>query len=490
MFSRHHATMRAHLPLLVKTLFICGMALLLRLSVSYYNIATDSGKYLFQDSSSFYRIAVNLANGRGYVLEPGQEPYYFREPVSIYFYAGGVALYALATGRSVGAPSYDENNWPRDRDNRNVIRLIRLTHAVIQAIAMGLFYLLLRHRFKDVFAFVVALVVSLYPPLALYSEQLLRENLLVGILMLVACMLSSHVRKPAYWRLAVIGILWGLSALTLQVYLALGAVLLAFVAIHAGRVVLAAKRCAVIGVLFLLTVLPWLHTVYAFYPDLRIARSMGCALTPDWIRFMTSLQFARSRPQNLSGTGSAPSDEVLSTDGYGFTTRELFDKAFSGDFARTARQLDLKYGVPSAKERARTYVGSLASFLFLPGYQYGDWSATRRVAAHDHGNMVVMMFISIVLGASSLIGLWICWRRAFDLLPIYLFHLAFFWLLMSESRRALPVVPFFVLFGMVGLLKIIQAGFPRCRCSIYEESPGHSGFIAAEAIPERPAVRP
>jgi hypothetical protein len=288
--------------------------------------------------------------------------------------------------------------------------------------------------------------------------------------MLVAYLLSSQVRKPAYWRLALLGILWGLSALTLQVYMALGVFLCAFVAFDAGSLVLAARRCAVIGLLFLLTVLPWLHQVYTFYPDVRIARSMGCALTPDWIGFMTSQRFARSHPRTLPGTGGAPSDEVLSTDGYAFTTRELFDKAFSGDFGRAARLLDSEYGVPPTRERIKTYLGSLAAFLVLPGYQYGDWSATRRVAAHDHGNMVVTMFISFVLGAASLIGLWICFRRAIDVLPVYLFHLAFFWLLMSESRRALPIVPFFVLFGMIGLWKVIQLGFPRFRWSIHRES--------------------
>jgi hypothetical protein len=340
----------------------------------------------------------------------------------------------------------------------------------LQAIALVLFYLLLRHHFKDVFSFIVAALASLYPPLALYSEQLMRENLLLGVFMMLAYMLSSHIQKPAYWKLAVIGVLWGISALTLQVYVLLGVFLLALVFFRTRNALLAMKRCAVIGVFFVLVVLPWLHKVYTFYPDVRIAKSMGCALTSDWIQFKTSLQFAKSHSQDPSGTGSTPSDGVLSMDRYGFTSRELFDKAFSGYFRQTARQLDAKYGRPSAKERVKTCVGSLAWFVVLPGYQYGDWSATRSVAVHDHGNMVVTMFISVVMSVCSIIGLWICFKRAIDVLPIYLFHLAFFWLLMSESRRALPIVPFFVLFGIVGLMKVIQLGFPQCRFSIHKGS--------------------
>jgi 4-amino-4-deoxy-L-arabinose transferase-like glycosyltransferase len=458
-FRTPGALVSAHTSLIVRVLVIFGLALLFRMSAWYYNAATDSGEYLFNDAGSFYRTAVHLANGDGYVQEPGQEPVFFREPVTSYFFAGSIALYATLAGRSVVDPG-----------NRNAIRLIRLSQAVLQAVALALFYLLLRHYFRDAFSFTVAALASLYPPLALYSEQLMRENLLVAVLMAVAYLLSSHIQRPAYWKLAVLGILWGVAALTLQVYMLLGVLLFASLLLRTGRIALALRRCAVIGALFVLTVLPWIYKVYAFYPNVRIAQSLGCALTPDWIQFKTSLQFARSRSQSLSGTGGVPADAMLAVDPYGFTTRELFDNAFSGHFRRAARQLDLKYGHPSLRDRVRTYVGALAWFLVLPGYQYGDWSAMRSVAPHDHGNMVVTMFISIVLSVMSIIGIWTCCRRATGVLPIYLFHLAFFWLLMSESRRALPIVPFFVLFGMIGLWKVIQLGFPQCRFSILKES--------------------
>jgi 4-amino-4-deoxy-L-arabinose transferase-like glycosyltransferase len=462
-------TVQAALPLVVKCLSIFGMALLLRFAVSYYDAATNAGEYLFQDSSSYYRMAVNLANGNGYVLERGQEPYFFREPGTIYFYAATIGLYKAVTGHSVVEPSYDGNHWPRDRDNWNAIRLIRLSQALLQAIAMVLFYLLLRHHFKDAFAFLVAALVSLYPPLARFSEQLMRENLLLGILMLAAYVLSSQVRRPAYWKLALLGILWGISALTLQVYMVLGVFLGGFVILKTRGLVLAAKRCAVVGALFLLTVLPWLHEVYAFYPDIRIARSMGCALTSDWSQLYASLRFANSRSRSLPGAGAVPADPLLATDVYAFTTRECFDNAFNGRFRQAARELDAKYGRPSLAERAREQLGMLAWILVLPGYQYDDWSATRSVAPHDHGNMVVTMFLSFVLSAGSLIGFWACCRRASATVPIYLFHLAFFWILMSASRRAMPILPFFVLFGVVGLSRIVQLGFPQSRFSIWKE---------------------
>ncbi|HVP15524.1 MAG TPA: hypothetical protein VMS88_08260, partial [Terriglobales bacterium] len=62
-----------------------------------------------------------------------------------------------------------------------------------------------------------------------------------------------------------------------------------------------------------------------------------------------------------------------------------------------------------------------------------------------------------------------CCRRAVDVTPVYLFHLAFFWILMSATRRAIPIVPFFVLFGVIGFSKILQLGFPRCRFAIFKD---------------------
>jgi hypothetical protein len=468
-FAPHRALMQAHLPLIVRVLLLFAIALLLRVSGWYYNAMTDSADYLLPDASSYYSTAVNLANGHGYVLKQGQEPYFFREPATIHLYAASVVIYRLVTGRAVAEPSYDRNNWPQDDDNQHVIRLVRLSQAMLQAVALVLFYLLLRHYFKDGFSFTVAMLVSLYPPLASFSEHLLRENLLFGILIALAYVLSSHIQRPAYWKLAVIGVLWGISALTLQVYMLLGVILIAFVCLRATNVLQATKRCAVIGAVFLLTVLPWLYNVYMFYPDVRVARSMGCALTTDWIKFNTSLEFARSHPQGLSHAGVIPPDELLATDVYALTTSEYFEKAFGGYFAQAARRLDLKYGVPSAKDRVTEYLGLLGSLFVLPGYQYGDWSGSRSVAAHDHGNMVGVMYISVVLSVFAMIGLWMCRRKALDMLPIYLFHVAFFWILMSASRRALPIVPFFVLFGVIGLAKTVQVGFPQFRFAIFKE---------------------
>jgi 4-amino-4-deoxy-L-arabinose transferase-like glycosyltransferase len=464
------AAVRSCPPHVAQALLVFGIALLLPLAIFTYNAAEHDGLYQFPDVRSFYRPAVSVANGNGYVLRQGEEPYFFREPATAYYYAAVVRFYELLTHRRVPEPLFGTNHWPTDPDNQRVIQLIRLSQALLHAIALVFFYLLLRHVFRNGFSFAVAVFASLYPPLALYCQQLMRENLLLAVFMPMAYFFSSHLRRPAYWKMVVVGALWGISALALQVYVLVGVFLLAFLVLMTRRKVLAARWGLVMGISFALTVLPWLHNVYKYYPDVRIARSMGCSLTTDWIRLNASLEFARSHPRALSATAGGVTAGVLATNVYGFTSKECFANTFNGSWRRTADSLDATFGRPSARDRALRYARALAFFLVLPGYQPGDWSSSRAVVAHDHGNMVAILFMYFVLSACSVVGLRTCGKRAMGILPIYLFHLSFFWILMSESRRALPVVPFFVLLGLVGLLKAVQLGFPQWKLPIYRGS--------------------
>ena len=248
-----------------------------------------------------------------------------------------VALYQALTGRPVAEPSYDENNWPRDHDNRNVIRLIRLSQAHPAGPRAGALLSAapaLLPGWRSAFA--VAALASLLPaPGALLRTIDARE---------------PAARRPDAWPTCCpptseAGVLEAgrhrgpLGALRADPAGVRGArrLPLGFILLQTRNVAPAAKRCAVVGACFLLTVLPWLHKVYTFYPDVRIARSMGCALTSDWIQFKTSLRFADSRHPRARVSGRTTSaDELLSMDMYAFTARECFDNAFNGTFRRTA----------------------------------------------------------------------------------------------------------------------------------------------------------
>lgn len=420
-FKKLHSLIQTQLPLIIKMLLVFSIAILLRATVyTYTNGVTSSGKYLLPDSCGYYQVAVNLANGDGYVQHPGQEPYYFREPGTIYFYAANVALYKIITGSSVVEPSFGDKGWPQDRDNERVIKLIRLSQAILQAITLVLFYLLLRQFFSNVFSFLVAVLVSLWPPLAFFSENLLRENLLLGVLMGMAWTFSSHIQKPAYWKLAVIGIFWGVCALTLQVYMLIGPFLVLFIFLKTKQVLPTAKQGAAIFLLFVLTVSPWLYKVYSFYPDIRIVKSMGCALTMDRVAATRALQYAKEHiPRNTPvyealdhhqtppKDSVSPGDEVLAIPVYGLSTREIFRRTFNGDLRQTARKLTQKYGAPSIYVKARICADRLVNFFYLPGYMTGMGPPGPREnpIPYDYRHMVGVTYVSAVLGVFSIIGL-------------------------------------------------------------------------------------
>jgi len=465
-FRNHYVALQTKTPLFAKIAFIFGVSMLLQLTLLYSNNSVGTvGKHIFNDSITYYRSAVNLANGDGYVNKQGEEPYFFREPGTSYFYAASVLLYKTVTGRSVVEPSFDNSHWPKDRDNQNVIQLIRLTQIILQALALVFLYLLLRHCFTDVFAFIATVIVALYPPLAFFSENLLRENLLFGVLMAMSYTFSSYIKKAAYWKLAIIGILWGVSALTLQVYMLLGIFLFPFVFIKTKQIILTAKRCAMISLFFILTVSPWLVKVYSFYPDIRIAKSMGCALTFDWGKLNGSLLYAQSHLQEPLANDTSDADKLLDTNAYSYTTTELFDLTFNGDFNSMAQKLKIGYGAPSRMAKIKGNIAKLGRFILLPGYipGYGAF-----MGEQDYRNSALVIFISLFVGACSIFGLCVSIGKTFYQLPVYLFHLMGFWILMSESRRALPILPFCVLLGIIGFIKFIQIGFPKYRFSVYK----------------------
>jgi hypothetical protein len=104
----------------------------------------------------------------------------------------------------------------------------------------------------------------------------------------------------------------------------------------------------------------------------------------------------------------------------------------------------------------------------MPGYG-------RYMELHDYRNSFYIIFLSIILGVLSIIGLVSSSHKVVYLMPLYLFHLAFFWIMMSESRRALPIVPFFVLFGILGILQVLKMGFPQWKFSIFRDESREAG---------------
>lgn len=455
---------QVHFPLIIKILSVFGLAMLLRMTLFYYNNnITEYGKHLFDDSCGYYQVGVSLANGDGYCLAPGY-PYYCREPGTSYFYAMGVSIYKTVTGRAVSVPVYDKNNWPLDRDNQNVIMLIRFLQATIQALAIVFFYLLLRHYLKDSFSFAVSLMVALYLPLAFYSEALLRENLLLFFLILSAFVFSSYLHRPAFLKLAVLGISWGLAALTLQVYLIYGVFLFAFFFLKDRVLSATLKRCAVISALFCVTVFPWLYKVYTFYPDIRIAQSMGCSLTFDFLRYCRQSEaVAGTEPTNTSEDAVSP-ESSTSQFAYYHDSKEVFQRTFNGFYRTRTREMAAKHGTLSFRKKAAKNIANYARFVLLPGYITGYGA---KMELHDYRNSVLVLFVSFLIGMLSVVGLIACARKMVFLLPVYLFHLIFCWVMLSEARRALPVIPFFICLGVIGCLKVFQLAFPNLGFSIF-----------------------
>ena len=166
------------------------------------------------------------------------------------------------------------------------------------------------------------------------------------------------------------------------------------------------------------------------------------------------------------------SDSLPASCSYYHDAKNVFEKTFSGFYKEQVKEMKAKYGSPPLRETISDYTMNLVRFLFIPGYMPGYG---RYMELHDYRNSFYIIFLSIILGVLSIIGLVSSSHKVVYLMPLYLFHLAFFWIMMSESRRALPIVPFFVLFGILGILQVLKMGFPQWKFSIFRDESREAG---------------
>jgi len=442
-----------------KSMYLAQLALVgflaaaLRLTFLYNDCGSSlgQGRRMGYDAREYFTTAVNLANGDGYSVTPRGPPFLAREPGLIYFYAAHVWLYERITRHHVAYPTFQDLDvplfwWPQEKESQGCVMLIMASQAVLQVLAVLFLYGMAARLFRPALALAVGLAGALYVPLVPYSEVLLRENLLQSLLMVTGFVFVSYWQRPTAWKAAIVGLLWGLAALTLQVYAVLGicfAVPMLWKERPIGR---ALVRIVVMGLVFGVTVLPWILRAYAFYPDWRVAKSLGYSYTYEVRRNEGArAQANRMAPAPLYAQAVAPpgtNDEVRH---FFYDSRAAFQQTFDGSLRRESNELTRQYGTP------RQAIGmQVAEFVLMPGY--GLWGGFTRPS-------YLGLFLACVVGVFSLIGVMLCLRRYACLTPIYWFHVLLLPILMSERRRVIPIMLLIVLFAVVGLWWLIR----RCR---------------------------
>lgn len=402
-------------------------------------------KGITPDSYHYYTAALNIANGNGYSIfkEKPYYPFYFREPGISYVYSVGISIY-----KSVN--KVEKINYPKtwvydqmDKDNQVCITIIVFFNAVIQMLALLLLYLSFLRicDYKNVSCWFLLSVV--YLPFWIFCTYLWREPYLLLSLSLVTYFWVRYCEGRKLIYLISCGFFIGMTCLFLQIYWLLLVIAVLMIFVKWGVHLRALKHSCVIIVAFLLPVLPWCINVYSYYPDIRICKTLGSALTYEYVEYLNAVRLAGYDPYKISQAQAAEIgfDEKLLETG---NAAKVLEYSFNGTYHKGVFEMS-KYFVP--KDIFKDILGNvwpiLKNTFCISGYPV---SLTSSVS-------LFLNLFALIIGVFAVIGVF----RNFNLVmnfPVVLFQLSLCFVLSSEERRQLPLLPFLLLFSIQGFIYV------------------------------------
>lgn len=189
-------------------------------------------------------IARHLHAGDGYVNKPGQVPNLLTPPGYVFF------LYAL-----YGVVGTEINEGPR----------VQIAHIALDCVTLLLITRLALLLFASPFlAGAAGFAWALYPQIVVYNARVAPEILFTLLTTATVFWWVRTVRKGSVREAILLGIFWGIAVLTKEKLVLLPAVIAFSVLLQSpGTFGVRAKRAALVIVVMLITIAPWLARGYA-----------------------------------------------------------------------------------------------------------------------------------------------------------------------------------------------------------------------------------
>jgi 4-amino-4-deoxy-L-arabinose transferase-like glycosyltransferase len=421
-----------------------------------YILYTENVNKISFDGHQYYTAAYNLSQGHGYSISEKEpfEPFYFREPGLIYFYSFIIDICKITNGKQAEFPVFTKELTFDNLDpvHKSNIKVIKWIQAIMQIITIILFYFIVSEQYSRKSGFIAALFLSLYFPFAYISTDLLRETLVSLLLTLLTFgWMKYYTSRHAYF-LMFIGIIWGLATLTFQVYVILGWVFLLYLWFLEPCFTAKFSKSMAMLLVFGLTLSPWIIKVYRYYPDPRVAKTIGVSLTHE----MMDLAGAIRKADYYKKEKLSPYDIF-----YNKTASKQFRESFDGTYKRKTDSINQLINEPLiSKRKFEKYATSFVNTFYI------TFTFDRIKTLKDPFNpkniiKSIYLLINIIAGTFSILGLVLFGYRYRLLLPVVLFHLLFFTVLGSEARRQVVIIPFMILFCVLGLNWFMQKSINR-----------------------------
>ncbi len=380
------------------------MVLLIALSLRIGYVLTLEDKLYFPDSSRYYRIGVDLAEGRGYSSA-------FTAPLYPLFLSGTYRLFG---------------------DSYLIVRIIQ---AFIGTASVFLIYLLGKDVFSRKVGLVASFISAFYPFFIFFTGLLLTETLFMFLLLSLIYLLQRAVAAKKIHSVIGAGFIAGLGILIkpLMAYFLPFAFFVLLITWHNKRQVIS---CGLLIIALAAAVLsPW---------TIRNYQRFG-----KFIPLTTGGGITLYESNNPRATGGPGYENITWTDEMGKMNEVELDRYF--------RREAIKFLVRNPKRTIRfAWIKFRRFWNVVPNVKEYSSLRYKLVSLFSYGPILLFAIGGIILTAKR-------WREVILLyLPVIFFTLVHL-IILGSIRYRVPIMPFVIIFSSVGLNRL---GEKLKKCSV------------------------
>lgn len=449
----------------IVTILLISMFIQIVLINKYYKNIVE------HDSVTYHTLAVNMARGNGYSVSKNTTfpPYFFREPAYPVFLSGIICLYNLSHKADYFKIDADVNYHYHCKENtQNEIYWIQVAQALLNAISIVILYLTFRQFLHEKIAFIAALLFVFYLPFAALSGLIMRETFYSFVLIAMNYFFIKFIStKHAKWLLF-FAFFCAISCHTLQFSKMIPFFFLVYLIIISRKLWYSIKQFGIVLVILTALLLPWIIRSYSFFPDIRVAKTLGSSLTHEQIKYCSALRLASKK-----GFLNIDEAQSLCRSAWAAPDFEKFRLSFDGDYQHKADSILKAINGPLSSKQKLIGAYHLFRNFWIDSFFPFVPSGGRVAKECIYSNKFVIKFIKIFQGAFALIcfiSLFYHFKKLFPYFFIFFYFLLFFYFISSEVRRVIPVHGYIFVCGIIGVAAIINL-FKKNKIVIFLTNP-------------------
>lgn len=414
---------------------------------------------LSPDARAYYTAALNLANGNGY-SDHSEEPYlpfYFREPITSYAMSFFVRVWKWINRVSTVPFPTTWSVRQMETSHQAIILFIRIGSSILQLLGLLLFSSVVKRHSTQTAALVFLSIGAVSTPMILYSSLLLREVYLFFFLMLITWLWDSFLISGKWPYLIATALTGGIICLCLHVYWILLLLFLPLLAIHLKRKTKRVlTKCLVFALFFFLPTLPWVIRVYHYYPDIRVAKTLGSGLTPDYANGLRAYRAFGVDPYHAK-QGDLPRDIPVRTDIFSIQdVRMVFQYTFDGTYREEAARINAENTtVTILRYYWDNILLAFRNTVFIVGitYDYGVF-----LGHFSKKDIIKFIFCLpwLLMGILALLGLLPMIKRYWMIMPVFFYNTLFFFAFGDEERRQYVLIPWIIVLSMYSVWRFFK----------------------------------